>query len=52
MRLSHRLALSDSADPVKIEEDLCGLFRPSEWGAMSLRLILHGRRVCIARRQR
>jgi endonuclease-3 len=52
IRLSHRLALSASADPVKIEQDLCGLYPPSEWGAISLRLILHGRRVCLARRPR
>jgi endonuclease-3 len=51
-RLSKRLGLSDSADPVKIEEDLCGLFPPEDWGAISLRLILHGRRVCVARRPR
>jgi endonuclease-3 len=49
-RLSKRLRLSDSSDPVKIEQDLCDLFPPEEWGAISLRLILHGRRVCIARR--
>ncbi|MGA2528275.1 MAG: endonuclease III [Acidimicrobiales bacterium] len=41
-----------SKDPVKIEEDLCGLFPPEDWGAISLRLILHGRRVCVARRPR
>jgi len=51
-RLSNRLGLSDATDPVKIEQDLGGLFLPGEWGAISLRLILHGRRVCIARRPR
>jgi endonuclease-3 len=51
-RLSHRLGLSASADPVKLEQDLCALLPASEWGAISLRLILHGRRVCIARRPR
>jgi endonuclease-3 len=51
-RLSHRLELSGSADPVKIEQDLDELFLPAEWGAVSLRLILHGRRVCGARRPR
>ena len=51
-RLSKRLGLSASSDPVKIEQDLDGLFPPAEWGAISLRLILHGRRVCIARRPR
>ncbi len=52
IRLSHRLELSGSADPVKIEQDLDGLLLPAEWGAISLRLILHGRRVCGARRPR
>jgi endonuclease III len=51
-RLSHRLKLSSSSDADKIEQDLCGLYRPEEWGAISLRLILHGRRVCDARRPR
>jgi endonuclease III len=51
-RLSGRLRLSASSDPVKIEQDLCGLYPPEEWGAISLRLILHGRRVCVARRPR
>ena len=51
-RLSRRLQLTDSSDPVKIEHDLCGLLPPEEWGAFSLRLILHGRRVCVARRPR
>lgn len=51
-RLSRRLGLSSSNDPVQIEQDLCGLFPPEQWGAISLRLILHGRRVCEARRPR
>ena len=51
-RLSQRLALTSSNDPVQIERDLCGLFPPPQWGAISLRLILHGRRVCGARRPR
>jgi len=51
-RLSQRLGLSDSGDPIKIEQDLCELFPPAGWGAISLRLIQHGRRVCVARRPR
>jgi endonuclease-3 len=49
-RLSHRLGLSSSTDPVQIEQDLCGILPEAEWGAVSLRLIAHGRRVCRARR--
>ncbi len=52
LRLSRRLALSSSADPVKAEADLCSLLPEAEWGAVSLRLILHGRKVCVARRPR
>jgi len=51
-RLSGRLALSDANDPTKIETDLCELFPPESWGATSIRLILHGRRVCVARKPR
>ncbi len=51
-RLSRRLRLTGSSDPVKIESDLCALLPPEEWGAISLRLILHGRRVCQARSPR
>ena len=51
-RLSQRLGLSGSNDPVQIEQDLCELFPPEQWGAISLQLILHGRRVCEARRPR
>jgi endonuclease-3 len=51
-RLSHRLKLSNETDPVKIERDLNGIVPPEEWGLLSLRLIDHGRRVCLARRPR
>ena len=51
-RLSQRLRLTASSDPVQIEKDLCGLYPPEEWGVISVRLILHGRRVCDARRPR
>jgi endonuclease-3 len=50
LRLSRRLGLTKATDPVKVETDLCGLFPEEEWGAISVRLILHGRRVCHARR--
>ena len=39
-------------DPVKAEHDLNALVPPDEWGALSLRLILHGRKVCAARKPR
>lgn len=51
-RLSRRLRLTNETDPVKIEHDLGAIVPPQEWGNLSLRLIEHGRRVCIARRPR
>jgi len=49
-RLSNRLGLTREEDPVKIERDLCRLLPPAEWTAFSHRLILHGRKVCFARK--
>jgi endonuclease-3 len=49
-RLATRLRLTNETDPVKVEHDLNALVPPDERGAFSLRLILHGRQVCAARR--
>jgi endonuclease-3 len=49
-RLSTRLKLTNETDPVKVEHDLNALVPAEARGGFSLRLILHGRRVCIARR--
>jgi endonuclease-3 len=49
-RLSRRLGLTEEKDPVKAEVELDAELPPAEWGAFSLRLILHGRRVCWARK--
>jgi endonuclease-3 len=49
IRLTGRLGLTRSQDPVKIEADVTRLIRPEEWTGFSLRLILHGRRICVAR---
>lgn len=49
-RLSRRLGLTEQTDPVKIELELNALVPARERGAFSLRLILHGRRVCFARK--
>jgi endonuclease-3 len=51
-RLTRLLGLTEEADPVKIETDVGWLLPPREWGAFGLRVILHGRRVCVARRPR
>lgn len=52
IRLTNRLKLVSSRDPVKIERQICSVVPKEEWTGLSLRLILHGRRVCIARRPR
>ena len=51
-RLVKRLKLTNETDPVKIELDLNETIEPEERGKLSLRLILHGRRVCTARKPR
>src|SRR2546421_1054764 len=52
IRLTRRLGLTKSTDPVRIEADVTQMIPASEWTAFSLRLILHGRRVCVARAPR
>jgi endonuclease-3 len=49
-RLSRRLGLTTQEDPVKVELELNKFLPPDEWGSFSLRLILHGRRTCDARK--
>ena len=51
-RLSRRLGLTVETDPVKVEADLDAIVPARERGALSLRLILHGRQVCAARKPR
>jgi endonuclease III len=53
LRLSQRLELVTDEianDPVKVETALNALVPPDERGSFSLRVILHGRRVCDARK--
>ena len=49
-RLATLLGLTKQRDPVKIERDLMTLLPRDKWTWFSHTLILHGRRVCIARR--
>ncbi len=49
-RLAQRLGLSREQNPEKIEADLTRLLPQEEWTGISHRLIIHGRRVCHARR--
>jgi endonuclease III len=48
-RLTRRLGLTRHRDPDKVERDLIAVLPPQEWTPLSMRLILHGRRVCTAR---
>jgi endonuclease-3 len=48
-RLSYRLGLTKHTDPVRIERDLMGLLPQPDWENWSIRLIYHGRAVCMAR---
>jgi endonuclease III len=48
-RLARRLELTEHVDPVKIELELNGYLPTMQRGPFSLRMILHGRRICLAR---
>jgi endonuclease III len=50
LRLTTLLGLTKEKDPVKVERDLMALLPRDKWTWFSHTLILHGRRVCIARR--
>ncbi len=49
-RLVSRLEITQETDPVKIEKEISPMLPSSERGEFSLRVILHGRRVCFARK--
>jgi len=49
-RVSNRLDLTESQDPVKIEQDLMRLVPEEDWTIFSHLLIFHGRRICKARK--
>lgn len=51
-RVARRIGLTRSDDPEKIAGELERLLPRSEWVAFSMRMILHGRRVCVARKPR
>ncbi len=50
MRLARRLGLTENSDPNKIESDLCELIDRKDWIHLGNALILHGRKVCGARK--
>jgi endonuclease-3 len=51
-RLARRLGLTRESDPVKVEFALMPILPRERWSVFSHWLILHGRRVCIARKPR
>ena len=50
VRVAGRLGLTANTDPVKIEQDLMAVVPRADWIALSHLLILHGRKVCVARK--
>ena len=58
LRVTQRLGLLDGLPPaeqrdaVKVEHELNAMIRPAERGVFSLRVILHGRDTCVARKPR
>jgi endonuclease-3 len=49
-RISQRLDLTKSTEPVKIEQDLMKIIPKGKWILFSHQIILHGRALCVARK--
>ncbi len=49
-RVAYRLGLTKNEDPVKVEQDLVTLIPKKDWGDFSHLLILHGRKICQAKK--
>ncbi|MDP2910767.1 MAG: endonuclease III [Candidatus Omnitrophota bacterium] len=50
IRISRLLGLTRNTDPEKIEQDLMRIVPRQDWAVFSHLIILHGRKICIARR--
>jgi endonuclease-3 len=46
LRVSNRIGIAESDDPVVVEQQLCAALPPERWIRASDTLILHGRRIC------
>lgn len=46
LRVSNRIGIAKSEDPVEVEQQLCAALPPADWIRASDTLILHGRRIC------
>ena len=51
LRVSNRIGIATSDDPVVVEQQLCAALPPAKWIVASDTLILHGRRICKPRPQ-
>ena len=51
-RVTNRLGLVTTEDPDRIEEAMCRLLPPEEWGQATHLFIFHGRRTCAAKQPR
>ncbi|MGB8411238.1 MAG: endonuclease III [Candidatus Binatus sp.] len=51
-RLTYRMGFTRRTDPAKIEIDMQKILRAGDWTMFSMRLIIHGRQVCMARKPR
>ena len=49
-RLVRRFKLTESKDPVKVEEEIGGMIPRKEWTSFSHQIIFHRRRICHARK--
>jgi len=52
LRVSNRLGIAHSDDPVKVEAELMRQVAKDRWTAFGNAMILHGRETCIARKPR
>src|SRR5262249_29001665 len=46
LRVSNRIGIAESDDPIVVEQQLCGALPKERWTRTSDTLILHGRRIC------
>ena len=46
LRVSNRIGIAESDDPIVVEQQLCDAMPPERWTRTSDTLILHGRRIC------